>query len=60
VSTLREALAWASVAPELAEARKTLLLNGFARLPDAAYTSLATLSDADGCTIPKSLASSAD
>lgn len=60
VNALRKALAWASVAPELAVARKTLLLSGFAQLPDAAYTPLATISDADGFTIPRSIVSIVD
>ena len=60
VNALRNALAWASIAPELAEVRKTLLLNGFAQLPDDAYSSLARLSDADGYRIPTSLVGSAN
>ncbi len=60
VSALREALTWAYVAPELAGARSALLLNGVVRFPETAYASLTTLSDADGRTIPRSLAGNAD
>lgn len=56
VGALRQALAWASQAVELREARETLLLSGFAQVPAEDYTVLATLTDADAVSIPGTLA----
>jgi ABC-type phosphate/phosphonate transport system substrate-binding protein len=55
VDLLRRALQWAVAAPDLHQARETLLLKGIARVPLARYQALATLTDADGVSLPRSL-----
>jgi ABC-type phosphate/phosphonate transport system substrate-binding protein len=60
VALLGQALAWASQTSELREARNVLLLKSFASVQMADYISLATLTDADGESVPDTLAAFSD
>lgn len=55
VDMLCRAIAWAMTASELRTVREALLLTGAWQVPMAQYAALASLSDADGHTCPKSL-----